>query len=197
MTEDLSQQVAAHREAIHRYVLGILHDPAASADVTQETLLRGHAKQADLEDASKLVPWLYRIATNLCRDRFRQDSRREQPLSLDQAGPNSPDSTLADTVEDDEPRLDKLMEQQEMSTCVQRYVAELTDTHRAVILLHDTEGLTNPEIAELLGVSLATVKIRLHRARKRLRAALDDACRFSTDERGVFVCDPKKETTES
>ncbi len=78
-----------------------------------------------------------------------------------------------------------------MSACVQDYLAELSDSYRAVILLHDAEGLTNPEIAEMLGVSVATVKIRLHRARAKLRAALARACSFSTDERGVLVCDPK------
>jgi len=83
------------------------------------------------------------------------------------------------------------MEQKEMSSCVQGYLAELSDPFRAVILLHDAEGLTNPEIAAMLGVSLPTVKIRLHRARAKLRDALGRACSFSTDERGVFVCDPK------
>ena len=62
-----------------------------------------------------------------------------------------------------------------------------------MILLHDVEGLTNPEIAELLGASVPAVKIRLHRARNRLRDALAGACSFSTDERGVLVCDPKSD----
>jgi RNA polymerase sigma-70 factor (ECF subfamily) len=83
------------------------------------------------------------------------------------------------------------MEQDEMSGCVQQYVAQLSDQYRAVILLHDTQGLTNPEIAEMLDLSLATVKIRLHRARKRLRETLDRACSFSHDDRGVLICEPK------
>ena len=83
------------------------------------------------------------------------------------------------------------MEQSEMSACVQKYMAGLPDSYRAVILLHDAEGLTNPEIAEMLGISLATVKIRIHRAREKLRVALGQACSFSADERGVVVCEPK------
>ena len=78
-----------------------------------------------------------------------------------------------------------------MSSCVQDYLEELPDDYRAVILLHDLEGLTNPEIAEMLGCSLATAKIRLHRARKKLKEALDNACEFSRDDRGVFVCERK------
>ena len=78
-----------------------------------------------------------------------------------------------------------------MSGCVQQYIAQLSDSYRAVILLHDTQGLTNPEIAEMLDLSLATVKIRLHRARKRLREALLRACSFSYDDRGVLICERK------
>jgi hypothetical protein len=51
--------------------------------------------------------------------------------------------------------------------------------------------MTNPEIAGMLDVSLAKVKIRLHRARKKLRVAHEDGCFFSFDERGVCVCEPK------
>ena len=88
------------------------------------------------------------------------------------------------------PRLDQALEQDEMSSCVQSYLAELPDMYRAVILLHDMEGLTNPEIARMLRISLPTVKIRIHRAREKLREALANACSFSSDERGVLVCEP-------
>jgi RNA polymerase sigma-70 factor (ECF subfamily) len=84
-----------------------------------------------------------------------------------------------------------VVEQREMSSCVQDYLETLPDDYRAVILLHDLEGLTNPEIATMLGCSLATAKIRLHRARKKLKEALDNACRFIRDERDVFVCERK------
>ncbi len=78
-----------------------------------------------------------------------------------------------------------------MSACVQRYLDGLSDSYRAVILLLDLDGLTGPQIAEILGVSLATVKIRLHRARVRLRAQLEAGCAFSHDERDVLVCEAK------
>lgn len=58
-----------------------------------------------------------------------------------------------------------------MSDCVRRYLEDLADPYRTVILLHDVEGLTNPEMAELLGVSVDAVKIRLHRARSAAAAA--------------------------
>lgn len=62
---------------------------------------------------------------------------------------------------------------------------------QAVLLLHDVHGLTCPQIAELLGNSPGSVKVRFHRARKRLLGALESGCAFSYDERGTFVCEPK------
>jgi len=185
-----SQSLAVHREAIFRYVLSVVRDPSVAEDLTQETFLRAHRHRTSLENASKLVPWLYRVATNVCHDRFRQASYRHRPSSLE-GDPESIGAVVARAAADTAPRLDKVMEQDEMSSCVQSYLADLSDSYRAVILLHDAEGLTNPEIAEVLGVSVPTVKIRLHRARAKLRDALTRACSFSTDERGVVVCDPK------
>lgn len=177
--------MVAWREPIYRYVLRIVKDASLAEDLTQETFLRAHDKAASLEDAAKLSSWLYRIATNVCYDHFRKTSRN-QPQSLD-----APDGGGEQAIAADEPRFDQVMEQQEMSACVQRYFTELPDAYRAVLLLHDVEGLTNPEIAEMLGITLATVKIRLHRARAKLRAALNEACVFTADDRGVLVCEPK------
>lgn len=187
VSEDEAARIfSEHRDAIHRFLLSMTRDAAEAEDLTQETLLRAHTKLATLEDASKVIPWLYRIATNLARDRFRQPSWRERPAPLepDDSGPALP-------VVDNAPRLDKVMEQREMSDCVRRYLEDLADPYRTVILLHDIQGLTNPEMAELLGISVDAVKIRLHRARSRLRAALAAGCSFSQDERGVFVCEPR------
>jgi RNA polymerase sigma-70 factor (ECF subfamily) len=193
---DASQQLATHREAIHRYIRGIVRDAAVAEDLTQETLLRGHQKLATLEDPARLASWLYRIATNICYDRFRQAPSLDRIRSLDEEAVNDPALGGSSTLSDAGPRLDNVMEQQEMSACVQRYLADLPDSYRAVILLHDEASMTNPEIAEMLGVSLATVKIRVHRAREKLRTALRNACSFSADDRGVLVCEPKPNKTK-
>lgn len=186
--DEATRLLGDHREAIFRFLLGMAGDPAEAEDLTQETLLRAHTRLASLEDETKLVPWLYRIATNIARDRFRQASwrRRQEPLELEGS-----ESGLA--VVDAGPRLDKVMEQREMSDCVRGYLEGLSDAYRTVILLHDLQGLTNPEIAAFLGVSVDAVKIRLHRARSKLRAALGEGCSFSRDERGVTVCEPRSE----
>lgn len=88
--------------------------------------------------------------------------------------------------------LQKLIERDEMSACVQRYLSDLSDNYRAVILLHDMHGLTSAEIARLLDESLPNVKIRLHRARRKLKIALAGGCAFSRDGDGVLVCEPRE-----
>lgn len=174
---------------------GIVRDPAVAEDLTQETILRADQNLATLKDPARLTSWLYCIATNICHDRFRQ-SRHERIQSLDEDATGGSERDRLQDLPDTGPRLDRVLEQKEMSACVQRYLMDLPDSHRAVILLHDEAGMTNPEIAEMLGVSVATVKIRIHRAREKLRAALREACSFSADERGVLVCEPKTPKTK-
>lgn len=183
--------VAEYRGPIRRYVRSLVRDSAEAEDITQKTFLRAYRNLSTLQNQSKLSPWLYRIATNVCYDRFRQAASRPAAQSLEDVATASGELRKADLPDDTAPRLDHLIEQKEMSACVQQYLDGLSDSYRATILLHDVEGLSNPEIAEMLGCSLATVKIRLHRARTRLKAALARACDFSCDDRGVLICEPK------
>ncbi len=78
-----------------------------------------------------------------------------------------------------------------MSAWVQEYVEALPESYKTILVLHDEEGLTTREIAEVLGCSEANARIRLHRAREKLRASLNAGCDFTRDERNVFVCERK------
>jgi RNA polymerase sigma-70 factor (ECF subfamily) len=176
-----------YRDRIFSYILRLVRDPAEADDLVQETFLRVHKQLASLRDPATVSPWLYRIATNVAYDRLRQRARQPAPGTKDTGSEGS--SLPEDPPDRDAPRIDQAFEQAEMSACVQEFIEELPDDYRAAILLHDLQGLTNPEIAEVLGCSLDTVKIRLHRARQKLREALATGCDFSHDERGVFVCD--------
>ena len=187
----LSEALVSHREGVHRYIFSIVRNRADAEDLTQDTFVRACDKLASLQEPERAVAWLYRIATNLCYDRFRKASYRKRPQSLDGPGDDPRGPAPIQALADAGPRLDKVLEQKEMSACVQSYLTDLPDTYRAAILLHDLQGLTNPEIAAMLGITLATVKIRLHRARDRLRGVLEKGCSFSRDERGVLLCEPK------
>jgi RNA polymerase sigma-70 factor (ECF subfamily) len=171
-----------HYPRIYRYTLSLMHDPAEADDAAQVTFVRAYRHLNSLRDWSALTAWLYRIATHICLDRMRQRARGAEI---------EPEIDLDDLEEVDTPSLQQIVERNDMSACVQRYLDGLSDSYRAVILMHDLDGLTGAQIATALGVSLATVKIRLHRARLRLRDQLEAGCAFSHDERDVLVCEPK------
>ncbi len=139
-----------------------------------------------LRDSDAVVSWLYRIAMHVSYDRFRKSSQpTTEPL---QAGDWVGASSRGDTA--DQLRLDRALEQADMSACVRRYIEELSTDYQQVIFLHDLEELSNPEIARMLGVSLDAVKIRLRRARRKLQDALSTHCDLSLDAQGVLVCEP-------
>ncbi len=174
-----------HYDRVYCYILGLVHDPDEAEDLTQDTFLRAYSQRDSLRDPSALLSWLYRIATHAALDRLRQRARRaprESGADLEEVEVPDPGA----------PNLEQAAEQQEMSACVQKYLADLSDAYRAVILLHDVHGLTASEIAETLELPLATVKMRLHRARRRLQAILQGACTFTHDERNVLICEPRK-----
>lgn len=178
-----------HRGAVQRYIQRLIRDPDLAEDLTQETFLRAHHQIHTLQNQAALSAWLYRIATHVSIDRLRQITRQQ---SLKVSSPDNGSEPAEARWEDTSaPRIDEAFERAEMSSCVQDFIEELNDDYRAVILLHDLEGLTNPEIASSLGCSLDTVKIRLHRARQKLRSALQKGCAFERDKRGVLVCDRK------
>jgi RNA polymerase sigma-70 factor (ECF subfamily) len=183
--------VEEYRDRIYRYIRRLVRDSAEAEDLTQETLLRAHRQMESLQDPAALTAWLYRIATHVCYDRLRQLSYRRPPQSLDAPLTESPDQAEAQWADVDSPRPDRAAGQAEMSACVQELFEELPDSDRAAILLHDVHGLTAPEIARMLDCSLGAVKIRLHRAHRKVESALTAACEFSHDERGVFVCERK------
>lgn len=175
---------AAHHMRIRRHILSIVHDPDEADDLTQDVFLQVHRRLGSLRDSDAVTSWLYRIATNVCYDRFRQWSRQPRPHTLD---PTEPAGARPVAGGEDEPALGRVIEQAEMSGCVRSYLEQLPDDYRTPILLHDLEGVTN---AEMLGISVDLVKIRLHRARRKLETALAAHCDFSRDEQGVFVCEP-------
>ena len=182
--ENVSGRFEGDYDRIFRYIVSIVRNTAEAEDLTQETFLRAYQRCDSLRNKGAQTAWLYRIATHICLDRLRQYARRSPKES-------NTDLDEIDVTEPDTLSLQQTLERDEMSECVQHYLNRLSDSYRAVILLHDMHELTALEIAELLGESLATIKIRLHRARRKLSIALKAGCAFSHDERDVLVCESK------
>lgn len=181
----------AYKDQIQRYLIALVQNPVQAEDLLQETFLRAHCHWESLRDPAALKAWLYRIATHICYDHFR---RSASPVVAPLLAPEFDRLLESASADQAKPGVESLVERVEMSRCVQKIIHQLPDSYRLVILLHDVQGLTNSETAQVLGCSLDAAKIHLHRARLKLKEALRNACEFTHDERGVFVCQPKTPT---
>ena len=183
-TDEASALFGTYHDRIYRYVLSLVHNPAEAEDLTQDTFLRAYSHRDSLRDPNAVRGWLYRIATRACLDRLRQ---RTAPVSLHGEEGASP----VDSVPSTSPSALEIAEREETGACVQRCLDFLSDSYRAVILLHEAHSLTAAEIAELLGESVGTIKIRLHRARRKLQEIMQIGCAVSESQNGVPCCEPK------
>ena len=165
---------------VRRFILTLVRDDWVADDLIQETFLRIQQNIESLRDPSKLSSWIFRIAYNLCQDHFRQRkiSRRKE-------------ETGGEEMQDlKEALIQKELEQRQMGECVQNQINLLPEPLRAVLLLFDIVELSHQEIADTLGITIENVKVRLHRARRKLQAILVEKCAFEKDERNVLVCNP-------
>jgi len=166
---------------IRRY-LGRLLGTTEAEDLTQEVFVKVSQGLPQFRGDSKVSTWVYRIATNTAFDRLRSPSfQRAGEVPLDNETP----------VKDQSSGMEQKLVRQEMNDCIHRYIVDLPASYRSVVILSEQEGLTNQEIADALRVSLDTVKIRLHRARARLRRELGSGCNVYRDERNELACEPK------
>jgi RNA polymerase sigma-70 factor (ECF subfamily) len=148
---------------------------------------------ADFRGESRLSTWLYRLATNLCLDHFRKKSSRQKKVteSLDiPVSVRREESCECQVCEDmAELPADEATIKTEMNACIRSYIDQLPENYRTVIILSELQGLKDREIAEILDCSLETVKIRLHRARRRLKETLEMNCTFYHDGNNNLCCD--------
>ncbi len=174
---------------VRRFVLGLVKDEWVADDLIQETFLRIQSNLPTLKDPSKLSSWIFRIAYNLCQDHFRQSkkSRKEESIDQEETG------DLKEVLAQKGPDIQKELEQRQMGECVQNQMNLLPESLRAVVFLFDIMEFSQQEIADILGITIKNVKVRLHRARKKLKVILEEKCTFEKDERNVLVCLPAAE----
>lgn len=181
---------ASYRPRISRYLARLVGQGEAE-DLTQEVFVRVNRGLSDFRGDAKLSTWIYRIATNVATDRLRSRSFGESRAG---EAPTIQEGSVedADALPDEKsPSVERRLMREQMSACVHDYINTLPENYRSVVTLSEIEGLNNPEIAEVLGLSLDAVKIRLHRGRAKLKERLESGCRFGRDEEDILVCDPK------
>jgi len=157
-------------------------------DIAQDVFDKIHRNLGEFRRQSKLSTWIYRIATNAAIDRERSAAYKYSKghTALEDAVEAE---SLHVLVDHRDGASDQRLIRKEMSECVMEFINRLPPDDRTVIVLSELEGLANEEIADILEISLNNAKIRLHRARARLRKALEEGCFFYHDEQNVFACD--------
>ena len=183
---------AGFHTKIVRYLTRLVGETEAE-DLAQETFVKVGQALEGFRGEAQLHTWVYKIATNTALDRLRSPSFKEtshdpavieSTASIEDAGVWTGRKPL--TVEQQAIR-------EEMSSCVRGVVDRLPDNYRTAIVLSDLEGFKDSEIAGVLGLTLSATKIRLHRARSRLKHELSNCCVFYRNEEDELACDRKTE----
>jgi RNA polymerase sigma-70 factor (ECF subfamily) len=155
---------AAFRELFTRYaplltrvVRAQVGSDEECRDIVQQTFLQLHRARRDYRAGEPLRPWLFTIAYNLCRDRWRAHGHRKE-VPIEHAPPPVDTTTASD-----------LLQQHQRAARLREALATLPPEQRQVVEMHWFAGLPLPEVATALGASLSAVKVRAHRAYEKLR----------------------------
>jgi RNA polymerase sigma-70 factor, ECF subfamily len=186
---DFEQVYAMFQPKIYRYLTRLIGTIEAE-DLTQEVFIRVDNSLNTLRNQSQISTWIYKIATNAALDRMRSSSFKrevtEKPSAIEA------DLHSKNGCSDNNPfSIEEQVIRKEMNKCIQQCITSLPENLRTILVLSDVEGLRNSEIAEILGLNLSTVKIRLHRAKASLKQVLLANCNFYRTECNDFACEQK------
>lgn len=164
---EFAARVRPHLEALYRLAYRLTGRSEDAEDLLQELLLRLYRNPGELARVEALRPWLVRSLHNLFVDQWRR--WRRSPFG--HLHPEPWEELLVNRPGGDPP--DQQAQAAELRRAVLAALYRLSKEHRALLVLHDMEGRTLPELAELLHLPLGTLKSRLFRARRKLRRALE------------------------
>jgi RNA polymerase sigma-70 factor (ECF subfamily) len=150
----------AHSPRVYRLAFRLTGDDDLAREFTQDTFVRAFGQLSRFRGDAALSTWLHRITVTVVANAMRKVKRfRERETDLEDVHPFSPDSAGVDPV---------------LRERLHRAIDQLPEIYRTTVIMHDIEGYTHTEIAEVLGVAEGTCKSRLSQARAQLRAALAD-----------------------
>jgi len=164
-----SELVEKYQDRIYSVVMNYVFNAEDAVDVVQDTFLKAYSKLRTFNSSSAFYTWIYRIAINTAIDHIRKrKTRMADSLDDEKYTQVGFEPTSHDASVDPE----KVAVQSESRRALTKAISELSDKLRAVTVLHDVEGLSQEEVAEVLGVPVGTVKSRVSRARAELRYIL-------------------------
>ena len=164
--------VKRYEQKLYNFNLRMCRDAADAEDIVQETFLNVFKYLKDFRYETKFKNWLYRVAASTCiKKRRKSKFAPQRELSLDEFYPQS-EAEVSDQVPDwAQMPLDKVLSN-ELLDQINEAIVTLPEKYRLVIVLRDIEGFSTAETAQILNLSDANVKVRLHRARLFLRDKL-------------------------
>ncbi len=165
--------VSTFGDRAYRLAIGITGKQQDAEEAVQDAFWNVIRKIDTFRGDATLGSWIYRITANAAYQRRRSGSRRRNEISLDEILPSfHKDGHYADPIVDWSTELDDPAVQTELRSVLTSVLEELPDHYRAVMILHDVEGLSMAEVADCLDITVATAKSRAHRARVLLRQRL-------------------------
>jgi RNA polymerase sigma-70 factor, ECF subfamily len=166
--EALAELVERYAPRVLRFGIKMCRDEEDAREVVQDTLLAAARGMRDFRGTSAVSTWLYAIARSFCiKRRTRGEAAR---------GDHEPIDAVSEAAHPELVEAERTPEQQasarQIEVALESAIAELEPSYREVLVLRDVEGLTAPEVAEVMGLSVEAVKSRLHRARSQVRQKL-------------------------
>lgn len=182
---EFSDIYEAFQPKILRYLTRLVGETEAE-DLTQEVLLKVSDALPGFRGESQLSTWIYRIATNVALDKLRSPSYKKivQNCAVDAETELEDGNTWTG---EKAPLVEPQIFRKEMNECIQSFIQKLPENYRVVLVLSEFEGLKDSETAETLGISSGAVKIRLHRAKEKLKEELRGRCESYWIEENEFL----------
>jgi RNA polymerase sigma-70 factor, ECF subfamily len=160
--EAFERLAARHEAALYRFATRVCGGAAAGEDALQEGLLAAWRAAASFRGETRVKSWLFRLVFNAA---FQQRALAGRAAAHAPQAPSPADA----------PALDAVASARQLARLVEQGLAAMAPEAREVLLLRDVEGLGGDEVAEVLGLSLAAMKSRLHRARLELKRRVEEA----------------------
>ena len=163
-TSAFEMLVKRYEMPLFNYIARMIGSRSEAEDLFQETFLRVYKHLDRFRTTGRFRPWVYRIATNLCKDHIKYRSRhRTVSLDKDRGGSES-SSRLVDRIADRNPSPSDQARESELAGLLETAIGCLSAKHRSVFLMARYEGLSYDDIAHALGIPLGTVKSRMNKA---------------------------------
>ncbi len=170
------EMVTRYWVRIYSMVNQLLRNPQDAEEVTQDAFIRAHRGLENFRGESAFSTWLYQIATNLARNRYWYWWRRKRDQSVSFDSPIGPDNdmTLAEIIPAQVETPDDITVTQEFVSRIGTGMDRLSAKHREILILRNVKNHSYEEIADILKISVGTVKSRIARARESLRSKLGE-----------------------